>query len=67
MFMVVCMIVGLDTVVVRMAFLSVRVLVTMAVRVTTWAMAVSYVVEEDKTDYVRGKTERTDDENQLRL
>lgn len=65
--MVVCVIVCLDSMIVGMALLSVRVLIARAVRVAPWSMAVSYIVEEYETNYVRGKTERTDDENELGL
>lgn len=62
---VVCVIVGLDPV--RVSFLGMGVLVAMAVGVAARSMAVSDVVEEDKTNKVRGQTEGTDDKNKLRL
>jgi hypothetical protein len=52
---------------VRMALLSMRVLITVPVRVTSWSMAMPYIVEEYKTNEVRGETEGTNNENELGL
>ena len=65
MTVVVCVIVRFNSV--RMALLSMRVLVTVPVRVTSWSMAVSYIVEKYKTNEVRGETEGTNNENELGL
>ena len=65
MFMVICVIVRVDSM--SMSFLGVGVLVAMAVRMTTGPMAVSHVVEEYETNEVRSEAERADDEDEFGL
>jgi hypothetical protein len=65
MFVVVCVIVGIDAV--RVSFFGVRVLIAGTVRMSSGSMTVSYVVEKDQADDVRSKTERADDQNELGL
>jgi len=64
-FVVVCMVVCLNTV--RVSFFGVRVLVTVSVRMSSGAVAVAYIMEQDQPDDVGSKTKRADDQNKLGL
>lgn len=63
--MVVCVIVCLDTM--RMTFLGMGMLVARTVRMATRSVAVSDIVKQHETDNVRGKTEGSDDQDELGL
>lgn len=63
--MLVCVIVCLDAM--RMTFLGMGVLVARTVRMATRSVAVSDVMKQHETDNVRGKTEGSDDQDELGL